>query len=326
MAEKEAGQQDDGHEQEEQQQDGEQHEGGEGEGGEREQRQQEGRTYTQAEVDRILNKVRKNARYLGRKEAEAELLRQGATQRQADKALDGQQGDGKREEPKGPPKREDFDTYEEYLDAKADYTSRKASREEREAAEAEARKKRVADERQKTEREFKKRAEAVMKEIPDWADTIESAEGVMITEAMGEAIQESELGPRILYHLVQNPDEADRISQLSPKAQLREIGKLEAKIEAELKGKAKSQGEEDSEDGGEQEGEERDESAEGKGEDKGQRNADGTFKSGKKRAAPEPIETVGARSGNTNRGPSDKDDINTWMRKREEEERRARSR
>ncbi len=265
------------------------------------------RTYTQAELDRILGKVRKNARYLDRKEAEAELRAQGATPKQAEQAVE-------REQANAAPKREDFENYEDFLVARARHEAKQASREEREEQAKAEREKTVAEQKQKTQREFRKRAEEVMKEIPDFAETIESAEGVMISKAMGEAIEESAVGPRILYHLVNNPKEAERIAGLSPTAAIREIGKLEAKIEAELaqKGKKNDAGQE--EDGEEDEGGEATDEAEDKGPSK--RNADGTFKPSK-RQAPDPIEPGGARSVNTNPLPSDKDDPDTWLRKRQ---------
>lgn len=44
------------------------------------------------------------------------------------------------------------------------------------------------------------------------------------------AIVESDVGPALLYHLAKNPDEADRIADLSPTRQIAELGKLEAKV------------------------------------------------------------------------------------------------
>lgn len=271
------------------------------------------KTYSQDEVDRILAKVRKNARYLGRKEAEAELLRQGVTPRQAERAV------AQPEKPAADasPKREDFESYEDFLVARARHEGRQASREERTAAEKAAQEKTTAEHQQTVAREFRKRAEAVMTEIPDFAEAIESAEGVMISEAMGEEIKESPVGPRILYHLVMNPDESARIADLSPKAAIREIAKLEARIEAELAQKKNTKGEgAGEEDAGQEKGGEDNASAEGKGD--AERNTDGTFKP-KKRSAPEPIEPGSGRSANTNAAPSDKDDVATWLRKRQAE-------
>lgn len=313
MAEAQAGQQD--AQQDEQQQ----QEVAEVQG---DQPKQPSKTYTQEEVDRILGKVRKNARYLGRKEAESELLRQGVAPRQAAAAVEKQ--------PDAPPKREDFPDYEAYLDARSDYVGKKAAREEREKAKEEDQQRSVAEQRQTRERDFKKHAQAVMEDIPDFAETIESADDVMISEAMGEAITEAgKIGPRILYYLVQHPEEAARIADIKSKsAQAKEIGKIEARIEAELDAKTKAKKDQKAEEaeGSDQEADGEEEREKSDAADKGEedpRNRDGTFKSAKKRPAPEPIEPSSARGSNTSKLPSDKDDINTWMEKREAEERRG---
>ena len=51
-----------------------------------------------------------------------------------------------------------------------------------------------------------------------------------ITSDMAQAIQYSDIGPDLAYHLGANPKEADRISRLPPILQAKEIGKLEAKL------------------------------------------------------------------------------------------------
>lgn len=53
---------------------------------------------------------------------------------------------------------------------------------------------------------------------------------VRITDVMAEAIQASDIGPDVAYHLGSNPKEADRISRLSPILQAREIGRIEARM------------------------------------------------------------------------------------------------
>jgi hypothetical protein len=54
-----------------------------------------------------------------------------------------------------------------------------------------------------------------------------------ITTSMAQAIQFSEIGPELAYHLGANPKEAERISKLQPILQAKEIGKLEAKLAAD---------------------------------------------------------------------------------------------
>jgi hypothetical protein len=47
---------------------------------------------------------------------------------------------------------------------------------------------------------------------------------------MAEAIQSSEAGPDLAYWLGSNPKEAERIANLSPLMQAKEIGRIEAKL------------------------------------------------------------------------------------------------
>lgn len=54
--------------------------------------------------------------------------------------------------------------------------------------------------------------------------------GPATTDHMAAVIWESEIGPEIAYHLAKNPDEALRICNLTPLAQAREIGKIEAAL------------------------------------------------------------------------------------------------
>ena len=51
-----------------------------------------------------------------------------------------------------------------------------------------------------------------------------------ITDAMAQTIQSSDIGPDMAYYLGTNPKEAERISRLSPLAQAKELGKIEAKL------------------------------------------------------------------------------------------------
>lgn len=67
-------------------------------------------------------------------------------------------------------------------------------------------------------------------ELADFAAVAQNPD-LSVTQAMAEAITESEIGPSILYHLGKNPAEAARIAKLSPVSQVREIGKLEKALE-----------------------------------------------------------------------------------------------
>lgn len=78
---------------------------------------------------------------------------------------------------------------------------------------------------------WQQRAEAAKAEMPDFAEVLNASQAPM-TQAMAEVLQESDHGPAIAYHLAKNPNEADRIAHLSPLAQARELGKIEASLSA----------------------------------------------------------------------------------------------
>lgn len=304
----------------------EQKQGSEQQQQQQEQVQQQGRSYTQEELDRITAKVRRNAT----REAEARIYREVANRGQ------GQE----RREPEKPkevelkePVWEEFEaqgkTWKEYVDARADFASAKASRAERERAAKEEGERKATEKRTERDKAFKKHADAVMQEIPDFAQVIESAQDVMISEAMGEAIKDAgALGPRILYFLVKNPQEAERIAEMdSTTAQTRAIGKIEARIEAELEAKKNKDKDESQQEG--DDGQQKEQRSEQRGEqEERERGNDGRFKAQEKesRKAPDPIDPGSGRSVNQDRGPTDKDSDKDWFAKRLAQEKAERER
>lgn len=123
------------------------------------------------------------------------------------------------------PKEGDFQTWEAYNDAllewKLDERDRaRAARYAREQAQqAEA----------KVHQDWSSRLEAFQKATPDFAEVVAEA-NVPLPPAMREAILTSEHGPEVAYHLAKHTDEAQRIAGLSPVAQVRELGRLEAQF------------------------------------------------------------------------------------------------
>lgn len=143
-----------------------------------------------------------------------------------EKSLKGDKAPPLPEVPAGPPKRENFDTYEEYLDAKADWKVAETLNEVRRRALHEQAQQ-VAVQR---EREWEARQAKAASKYEDFLDVVNS-EDLPITDVMADAIKETEAGPEIAYFLGKNPREAARIAALSPAAQVREIGKIEARLE-----------------------------------------------------------------------------------------------
>ena len=115
----------------------------------------------------------------------------------------------------------------EYAKALAEYSTEKAlaerDRQLEQAKEQEA--------QQKIIQSWAQKVQEAKAELPDFDDLVASSD-VVVNNAVRDAILESDVGPKILYHLAENNDLAKKIASLSPNAALREIGKLEAKFEA----------------------------------------------------------------------------------------------
>jgi hypothetical protein len=115
----------------------------------------------------------------------------------------------------------------EYAKALAEYSTEKALAErDRQVAQA-----REQEAQQKIIQSWAQKVQAAKAEMPDFDDLV-AASDVVVNNAVRDAILESDVGPKILYHLAENNDLAKKIAGLSPNAALREIGKLEAKFEA----------------------------------------------------------------------------------------------
>lgn len=88
----------------------------------------------------------------------------------------------------------------------------------------------LAQERDAQMAEWRKRINETKVDLPDYEEMIESSD-VLISDQIKEAIIESDVGPRILYHLAENPDVAEKLATYSTAKALREIGRLEAKFD-----------------------------------------------------------------------------------------------
>lgn len=197
----------------------------EGEEGAEQKEEKPARTYTQEEVDRIVRKAKKNSSYLTRKETEAEFYRQIAEERQQSQAkataVPGAQ----------PPKRDDFDSFEEYLEARSDWrTDQKFAERMAQQNEVSLRKAEEVS-AQEQSRRFYAQMDKARESIADFDEVMDAASEAPVTQTMRAAIMESEVGALLTYHLAKNPAEAQRISRLSPVAQFKAIGAIEATLQ-----------------------------------------------------------------------------------------------
>lgn len=115
----------------------------------------------------------------------------------------------------------------EYAKALAEYSTEKAlaERDRRDAEE------KIAAERQKVIETWASKVQSAKASMPDFDEVVASSD-VVVNDDIRDAILESDVGPQVLYHLAENEDLAKKIAGMSPKAALREIGKLEERFAA----------------------------------------------------------------------------------------------
>ena len=120
----------------------------------------------------------------------------------------------------------------EYAKALAEYSTEKALAErDRQVAMA-----REQEAHQKIIQSWAQKVQEAKAELPDFDDLV-AASDVVVNNAVRDAILESDVGPKILYHLAENNDLAKKIAALSPNAALREIGRLEARFDVKTDAK-----------------------------------------------------------------------------------------
>ena len=139
----------------------------------------------------------------------------------------------------GPPRSDQFQDYEQFLRATAAFEAQKVT-EERIAAErqqawqyqqAQMQQAQQIQARAQYEATIQQKVAEAEKKFPDFVEVVTSPElpGLQGTPAFG-AILESEMGAEVMYYLGKNPARAHQIVSLSPLAQVREIGRIEASL------------------------------------------------------------------------------------------------
>ena len=127
---------------------------------------------------------------------------------------------------------EDFDDFDEYVAAKAEYIAKRqvesamTAREQKQAAE------RQAAEQTRIAESWGKKLEQATAEMPDFEEVLESSESPM-TMVMRHTTMESDIGPKLAYHLATHPEEAIALSKMSDINVVRNLGRLEERLSAQ---------------------------------------------------------------------------------------------
>jgi len=125
------------------------------------------------------------------------------------------------------PQASQFNDAFEYAEALAEWSAEKALK-DRDVADQQ---RRVEEERNKVVQTWNKKVSKIQEDIPDFNKVV-SKSSVVVSDAVRDAIIESDVGPQILYHLASDNDLAESISKMPAIKALKEIGRLEARFEA----------------------------------------------------------------------------------------------
>lgn len=173
-----------------------------------------------------LTAARKEAEAKAEKSAaEAKVAREAREQAEADARALREKYEPVKTDPDPEPQPSQFTEIGEYTKALKEWAADNTRREDAKKAQE----KRAADERETVSKAWGERQTATKKELEDYEKVI-SESSVKVSDQVRDAILESELGPKILYHLAKNPDVAEKIGQLTVGKALKQIGVLEATL------------------------------------------------------------------------------------------------
>lgn len=168
------------------------------------------KTFTQAEVDALIQK---------------RLLKE---ERRVHRRIEQQQREQQqRQVLERPPERDEFRDDEAYVQAQIEH------RAEVKAAQKLAERERVQQQERMTET-FLEKAEKASERYADFQSVV-SNPALAINDGMAEFIADSELGADVAYFLGKNPIKAAQIAQMSPIKAARELTRIEAEIASKPK-------------------------------------------------------------------------------------------
>ncbi len=133
-------------------------------------------------------------------------------------------------DPLGPePQPEQFADAKEYGSALKEWTTEKTERDHAQK-----------DANEKQAKAWTEKAGNARKDFADYDEKV-NASTVKVSDAVRDAIIESDIGAHLQYYLADNPKEATRLAGLSERSALRELGKIEAKLADKVKGEPKNE-------------------------------------------------------------------------------------
>ena len=132
------------------------------------------------------------------------------------------------------PSRDDFDSFEDWTDARAAYVARQEFRKQSEQAARAYQEQKQRETQTAAQLEWEARSDAAFEKHDDYGAMFEAV-GTSITQDVARAIREADAGPDVVYYLGKNPKELDRVKSLTGTKAALAIGKLEERLALEAK-------------------------------------------------------------------------------------------
>lgn len=186
------------------------------------------KTFTQAELDDLLQKrLAKDRRATERRlrlELENEYLRKQQAQPQP-------QVETVQEAGSGEPRPENYQTYEDYIEAVTDWKVEQKLETKLRTLQEQSQVRKQQTAQQEHEARIAENLNKAATKYEDFHEVVSNPD-LPVTLAMRDAIGDSEIGGEIAYYLGTHADEAASIANMSPVQQIKAIDRLEAKLKA----------------------------------------------------------------------------------------------
>jgi len=125
------------------------------------------------------------------------------------------------------PKLADYETVEEYVEAREQFLKKELFSELERTATQKATQATV-------QQGYMQKVEAAKRDLADWDDVMEEAADEPTSPETINFCMDSPIGPKIAYHLAKNPELHDKINSMSPIRRIAELGKLEDKLQTKV--------------------------------------------------------------------------------------------
>lgn len=128
------------------------------------------------------------------------------------------------------PQIEAYADYDAYVRDLARFQARQIVREETRRIQEGQQAQQLEEENRKRVENARKAVNKAAEQHDDFYEAMEVVTAAPIPNIVSDAIMDSHMVADIIYHLGKHPEEVERITKLSPLAQIKEIGKIEDKI------------------------------------------------------------------------------------------------